>query len=211
MNWSRISELGRLSGLAAVVILFATALFAVTVDPAKAQGQTGPLIPAGSEVFEFLPVDQAKLSTEEKRFIASIGEIYADDEFFVAISEEFRKLEERYTAQNAPEREAIRLALMQIERFRSVFRGELAAISMPERRVIFPAKGWADGIESALRSYGYVFIDLNGKQFHSMAPPHVTQEQWKRCSRNPIRAGAWRGACKPSNKEILLHGLKAFE
>ena len=172
-----------------------------------------PLIEPGSRIFLLLPAAQANLSAEERGFVESIGKINANERFFIAIADEFQRLRRRYNSVGTPERQAIDLVLAQIEHLRSAFQGELVSVSLPDRKILFPAKGWADGVASALRSFGYVFIDLNGNEIHPVVQPQVSRQQWEQCSRSPIRAGPWRGACRPSENEyeILLPGLKWFE
>jgi hypothetical protein len=43
-----------------------------------------------------------------------------------------------------------------------------------------------------------------------VVPPQVTPQQWEACSKRPITAGRWKGACRPSDREVLLRGLRSF-
>lgn len=182
-------------------------------DSLKHISKNEPVIQPGSLIYLLIPMEQAKgLNMIEKKFINGVANIYADKEPFTDIEREFRVLRAKYAGKNAEnEIGAIDVVLREIQRFKSVYEGKSALIQVPERVVSFPDIWWAEEINAALRSYGYVFLELESDTFHPAHPPKISSTQWEQCKANRILTGKWKGAVQISTQEILLPGLKCFK
>lgn len=195
----------------------ATVAAPAVATPAAAPSSTAtqgaaraPVIQPWSLVYLLLPIEQALLNESEKKYVSDVSSVYADTDLFAEVERQFRDLRAK-TEGRKDEINAIDLVLRQIQQFRSVYKGKSVMILVPERKLFFPAAGWSQEVSVALRSYGYVFIELNGDSFHPARPPEIRRTQWEQSKGNRIQSGKWAGAVQISEKEVLLPGLKSFE
>ncbi|MCJ7533614.1 MAG: hypothetical protein MUO64_21640 [Anaerolineales bacterium] len=205
-----------------VIVLLLPGCSGAPVQPTKAPvpptntpippiAENEPVIQPGSLVFLILPIEEAKvLSTDQNQTIDTMAAIYADQDLFADIEREFRELRTKYK-DDVIEASAIDVVLREIQRFRSVYRGKSVLFEIPGEQLVFPGAGWAKDIEAALRSYGYVLLELGSDVFLPALPPEISKRQWEQSKANRILAGKWGGAVQISQKEILLPGLKCFE